>query len=40
VPARPGGSPVDAPPTAFPAPGDASPIDDPPAPPPPPSGGS
>lgn len=38
VPARPEGSPVDAPPTAFPAPDDASPVDDPPPPPPPSSG--
>lgn len=38
VPARPEGSPVDAPPTAFPAPDDASPAADTPPPPPPSSG--
>ena len=38
VPARPEGSPVDAPPTAFPAPDGASPVDDTPPPPPPSSG--
>ena len=38
VPARPEGSPVDAPPTAFPAPDDASPADHTPPPPPPSSG--
>jgi hypothetical protein len=37
-PARPEGSPVDAPQTAFPAPDAASPVDDTPPPPPPPSG--
>ena len=38
APARPEGSPVDTPQTAFPAPDDASPVDDTPPPPPPPSG--
>lgn len=37
-PARPEGSPVDTPETAFPAPDAASPVDDTPPPPPPPSG--
>jgi hypothetical protein len=38
VSTRPEGSPVDAPPTAFPAPDHASPVEDTPPPPPPSSG--